>query len=441
MSNRPLSQGSILALIPSLGLSEDGRNLFSTRILRLFAYGFLSVILALYLSQLGQSEFNIGLLLTLTLLGDTAISLWITTNADRIGRQKMLIVGACLMVLAALIFAVTKNFYLLLLAATIGVISPSGNEVGPFLSIEQASLTQLVLDRKRTKTFAWYGLVGSFATALGALAGGGLSQVLQRMGYTPLSSYRVIMLGYGVIGLLLVVLFARLSPAIEAPVGDLQRSHAGNSEGEDAPRRRLGLYRSQKIVFRLAALFGLDAFAGGFVVQTLMALWFNQKFGVQPAVLGAIFFGANILAGISALSAAWVAGKIGLINTMVFTHLPSNILLILVPFMPSLGLAIALLLLRFSISQMDVPTRQSYTMAVVEPDERSAASGITGVARTIGAALSPIFTGVFLTNPAFLGLPFILSGTLKIVYDLVLYFNFRAVKPPEEQLQSLRQGE
>ena len=168
----------------------------------------------------------------------------------------------------------------------------------------------------------------------------------------------------------------------------------------------LGLHRSQKVVFRLAALFSLDAFAGGFVIQSLMALWFNQKFGVEPAVLGAIFFGANILAGISALSAAWVAGKIGLINTMVFTHLPSNILLILVPFMPSLGLAIALLLLRFSISQMDVPTRQSYTMAVVAPDERSAASGVTGVARTIGASLSPVITGVFLSNPAFLGIAF-----------------------------------
>ncbi len=421
----------------NLGLSENGRLLFSTRILRLFAYGFLSVILALYLSQLGLSEVNIGLLLTLTLLGDTAISLWITTNADRIGRRRMLIAGAMLMILAAVLFAATRNYYLLLLAATIGVISPSGNEVGPFLSIEQASLTQLVSDRQRTKIFAWYNLVGSFATALGALAGGGLSQLLQGLGYPPLLSYRVVVLGYGVIGLLLIGLFARLSPAIEVPNEHSSTQPAGNP----ATRRFLGLHRSQKVVFRLAALFSLDAFAGGFVVQSLMALWFNQKFGVEPAVLGAIFFGANILAGVSALSAAWVAGKIGLVNTMVFTHLPSNVLLILVPFMPSLGLAIALLLLRFSISQMDVPTRQSYTMAVVAPDERSAASGITGVARTIGASLSPVITGVFMSNPAFLGLPFIISGGLKIVYDLALYFNFRAVKPPEEQFQTVKQGE
>ena len=425
----------------NLGLSRDGRLLFSTRILRLFAYGFLSVVLALYLSQLGLSEVNIGLLLTLTLLGDTAISLWITTNADRIGRQRMLIVGAILMILAAVLFAVTRNYYLLLLAAVIGVISPSGNEVGPFLSIEQASLTQLVSDRKRTRTFAWYNLAGSFATALGALAGGGLSQLLQGLGYSPLLSYRMIVLGYGLIGLLLISLFSCLSPAIEVLEVSIQRAPASNPAGNPAPRRVLGLYRSQKVVFKLAALFSLDAFAGGFVIQSLMALWFNQKFGVEPAVLGAIFFGANILAGISALSAAWVAGKIGLINTMVFTHLPSNILLILVPFMPSLGLAIALLLLRFSISQMDVPTRQSYTMAVVAPDERSAASGITGVARTIGASLSPVFAGAFMSNPVFLGLPFVISGVLKIIYDLALYFNFRAVKPPEEQMQTVRQGE
>ncbi len=415
----------------NLELNQDGRLLFSTRILRLFAYGFLSVILALYLSQLGLSEFNIGLLLTLTLLGDTVISLWITTHADRIGRQRMLIAGAALMILAAVLFAITTNYYLLLLAATIGVISPSGNEVGPFLSIEQASLTQLISDRKRTQVFSWYNLAGSFATALGALAGGGLSQWLQGAGLTPLNSYRAVVLGYGLVGVLLLGLFTRLSATIE-----VARKETGAPVGAPEQRRFLGLHRSQKVVFRLAALFSLDAFAGGFVIQSLMALWFNQRFGVEPAVLGAIFFGANILAGISALSAAWVAGKIGLINTMVFTHLPSNVLLILTPFMPSLGLAIALLLLRFSISQMDVPTRQSYTMAVVAPDERSAASGITGVARTIGASLSPVITGAFMANPAFLGLPLILSGALKIIYDLALYFNFRSVKPPEEQTQT-----
>jgi MFS family permease len=421
---------------PHLNLTADGYRLFSTRLLRLFAYGFLSVILALYLSQLGLSEVNIGLLLTLTLLGDTAISLWITTHADRIGRRRMLIAGAALMILAALVFAVTRDFYLLLLAATVGVISPSGNEVGPFLSIEQASLTQLVPGRKRTQVFAWYNLVGSFATALGALASGGLSQFLQGLGYTPLMSYRVVVLGYGAIGLLLVGLFVRLSPAIEVSPGAIDHVTAGDREGSSAPSPILGLSTSRRIVFRLAALFSLDAFAGGFIIQSLVALWFTLKFGVEPATLGAIFFGANILAGVSALSAAWIAGRIGLINTMVFTHLPSNVLLMLVPLMPSLPLAIGLLLVRFSISQMDVPTRQSFTMAVVEPGERSAAAGITGVARTVGASLAPVITGAFLANPALLGLPFFISGGLKIVYDLALYSSFRRVKPPEELVLS-----
>jgi MFS family permease len=410
-------------------LPTDGRILFSTRLLRLFAYGFLSVIMALYLAQVGLSEAQIGLLLTLTLLGDTAVSLWITTSADRIGRQRMLIIGALLMIFAGALFAVTRNFYLLLFAATVGVISPSGNEVGPFLSIEQASLSHLISGEERTRVFAWYNLVGSFATATGALVSGLLSQRLQSAGMAPINSYRVIVLGYGLIGLLLILLFLRLSPAIEV-AGQFGRTPVEKPAGGPS---FLGLHRSRGVVFKLASLFSLDAFAGGFVIQSLVAYWFHLKFGVEPAVLGSIFFGANILAGISALSAAWVARKIGLINTMVFTHLPSNVLLMLVPLMPTLPLAILVLLLRFSISQMDVPTRQSYTMAVVDPDERSAASGITGVARTIGASLSPVITGAFLNNPTLLGLPFLISGGLKIVYDLLLYANMRSVKPPEEQ--------
>jgi predicted MFS family arabinose efflux permease len=195
----------------------------------------------------------------------------------------------------------------------------------------------------------------------------------------------------------------------------------------------LGLHRSRNVVFKLAGLFTIDAFAGGFVIQSIMVYWFNKRFGVGSDVLGNIFFGANILAGISALTAARVARSIGLINTMVFTHIPSNILLIIVPLMPNLPLAITVLLLRFSISQMDVPTRQSYTMAVVEPDERSAASGVTGIARTIGASLSPVIAGPMLASTALLSVPFFLSGGLKIIYDLLLYRSFRALKPPEEK--------
>jgi MFS family permease len=418
-------------------LTGDGHILFSTRILRLFAYGFLAVVMALYLGQVGLNEAQIGLLLTLTLLGDTAVSLYITTTADRTGRRRMLVIGALLMIFASLLFALTRNFYLLLLAATIGVISPSGNEVGPFLSIEQASLTRLLPDKERTRVFAWYNLVGSFATATGALVSGLLSQQLQSGGLlpvrlSPLDSYRVVVLGYGLVGLILIALFLRLSPAIEIEPKPAARPGALPASAQ-SQRSFLGLHRSQGVVFRLSALFSLDAFAGGFVILSLVAYWFHLKFSVDPAVLGAIFFGANILAGISALSAAWVARRIGLINTMVFTHLPSNILLMLVPLMPTLPLAILVLLLRFSISQMDVPARQSYTMAVVDPDERSAASGITGVARTIGASLSPVITGVFLANPALLGLPFIIGGGLKIIYDLALFTSFKSIRPPEEQ--------
>ena len=408
-------------------LSRDGRLLFATRAARLFGYGFLSVILVLYLTALGISEAQVGLLLTLTLVGDTAISLWLTTNADRIGRRRMLLAGAVLMILAGVLFSITRNYFLLVLAATIGVISPSGNEVGPFLSIEQAALAQLVPDQRRTGAFAWYNLYGSFATAIGALVGGGLAQALMNGGLRPVAAYRDVVIGYAVVGVFLLILFLNLSPAVE-----VKPALEPFQDDEAAARPFLGLTRSRRVVFKLAGLFALDAFAGGFVIQSLVAYWFHVRFGVEPGRLGEIFFAANILAGISALSAAWVARKIGLVRTMVFTHLPSNILLILVPFMPVLPLAILLLLMRFTISQMDVPTRQSYTMAVVTPEERSAAAGVTGVARTIGAALAPVFSGLFLGTSAFLGAPFVISGALKIVYDISLYRNFQGIKPPEE---------
>ncbi len=411
-------------------LNPDGRFLFTTRILRLFAYGFLSVILVLYLAEAGLKETQIGLLLTLTLVGDTLISLWITTHADRIGRRKMLIAGAALMIFAGVLFALTRDFILLLIAATIGVISPSGYEVGPFLSIEQASLSQIVPNEQRTQVFAWYNLFGSFTTALGSLCGGGLVQIFEGAGLSPLGSYRLIVLGYAGMGILLGLLFLGLSPAVEAPRVD------DSARATSKTKSLFGLHQSRKVVFKLSALFSIDAFAGGFVLQSILAYWFHVRFNVQPAMLGGIFFGANILAGISALAAARVAAKIGLINTMVFTHIPSNILLILVPLMPNLPLAIAVLLMRFSISQMDVPTRQSYTMAVVSPDERSAAAGITGIARTTGASLSPVVTGPLLANAALLNLPFFFSGGLKIIYDLLLYRSFKSMKPPEERTEA-----
>ena len=322
---------------------------------------------------------------------------------------------------AGLAFILTRNIVILIAAAIIGVISPSGNEIGPFLSVEQASLSQLVSNVRRTQVFAWYNLVGSFATATGALAGGWLAQILIAQGQPPHSAYSTVLMGYAFGGLLLAILFLSLSRDIEV------------TTVQDATPRTLGLHKSRNIVMKLSSLFALDAFAGGLIVQSMIAYWFHIRFGIESGIIGSIFFGANVLAGISALLAVRIANRIGLINTMVFTHIPSNILLMLVPLMPTLPLAIGLFLLRFSISQMDVPTRQSYTMAVVAPDERSAASGITAIARSIGASLSPVLTGLFLGVPALLSLPFFLSGGLKIVYDLLLFREFRAVKAPEEQ--------
>ncbi len=396
------------------GKYPDVLILFGARSIRLFAYGALSVVLALYLVEVGLSEAEVGVLFALTLAGDAGISLWITTRADRIGRKRMLILGACLMILAGVVFSVTGNPIMLLIAGIIGVISPSGNEIGPFLSLEQAALTELLPGQRRTRAFAWYNLAGSLATALGALAGGVLCQLLISRGVPALTAYRTVILGYAACGATLAVIFLFLSEEVEAA-----------TEIDPACRRTLGLHKSKGIVMRLSALFALDAFAGGFVIQSLIIYWFHVKFGVGADILGGIFFGANILAGFSALLAARIASRIGLINTMVFTHIPSNVLLILVPFMPNLALAITVLLLRFSISQMDVPTRQSYTMAVVAPDERSAASGVTAIARSIGASISPAMTGFLLASPALLSAPFIIAGGLKIIYDLLLYKSFR----------------
>jgi len=399
----------------------------------MFAYGALSVVLALYLAQIGLSGEQIGLLITATLVGDAVISLLIAGVADRMGRKQMLLLGAGLMIFAGAVFALTSNIVFLALAAIIGTISPSDKEVGPFLSIEQAILPQTAPDEHRTTIFAWYNLAGSFATALGALCSGGLVSILQTSGVRPLESYRVVIIGYTLLGVLLALRFLALSP--QAEVQPAMQAHGGQSDA--GPHRLLrssgffGLHRSRNVVLRLAGLFMLDAFAGGLVIQSLIAYWFYLRYGVEPALLGGIFFAANILAGFSALVAARLAARFGLINTMVWTHIPSNVLLILVPLMPTLPLAIVVLLARFSISQMDVPTRQSYTMAVVDPDERSAAAGITTVARTAAGAVAPVLTGA-LIGISLLAAPFIISGGLKIVYDLALYRSFQAVKPPEE---------
>jgi len=417
-----------MSFIPAVlrGLSKDAAILFFTRFVRLFAYGAVSVILVFYLVSLGLTEAQVGVLLTLTLFGDIVISLFLTTRADRLGRRRMLIVGAALMAGAGVAFASTRNLLFLTIAGTIGVISPSGHEVGPFLSIEQAALSHVVSARSRTQVFAWYTLAGSVAAALGALCGGAAAQVGQNTSLSVSDSYRTVVFLYAALGVALALLFTRLSSSTEVDISETIEHRTLSA------RPYLGVGPSLPIVLKLSSLFALDSFAGGFVVQSFAAYWFYLRFGVPPAKLGMIFFWANILAGLSALFASRLAIRIGLVRTMVVTHLPSNVLLLLVPLMPNLTLAVIVLLTRFSISQMDVPTRQSYTMAVVRPEERSAAGGITGVARTAGAAISPIFTGLLFSRPLLIDVPFFIAGTLKIAYDIALYRQFAAIRPPEE---------
>lgn len=399
--------------------------LFATRILRMFGYGFLAVVLVLYLDAIGLSGAEIGLLLSLTLLGDAGVSLWLTTHADRVGRRRVLLLGAGLMLAAGLVFVATPVFAVLLVAATFGVVSPSGNEIGPFLAVEQASLSQLIPDRARTSLFARYQLAGSLATAAGTLAGGTLAQAAIDGGAAAVDAYRYVIVGYALIGIVLALLFSRVSRDIEVPAGMV---------ADERIRDRLGLHQSRGVVLRLSALFALDAFAGGFAIQSFIAFWFSERYGVDPAVIGLVLAAANLLAGFSALAAGWLAARFGLVRTMVFTHLPSNVLLMLVPLMPTLPLATVALLARYSISQMDVPTRQSYTIAIVAPDERAAAAGVTGIARSVGVATAPLLAGPMFASAALINLPFFVAGSLKIVYDLLLYRSFRRVRPPEERV-------
>jgi MFS family permease len=412
-------------------LSADGWLLFATCGVRSVAYGFLSVVLALYLAALGLEPTVIGAIFTAALAGGAVMTIALTAMADRIGRRRVLVVGALLMALAGAVFALTDVALLLGLAAVVGTISPSGKEVGPFVSVEQAVLPQTTGDTQRTSVFAAYNLVGSLAGAIGALAAG----APEVLGLEPLAGYRALVWAYVAAALVLAVLFARLSPAIEAAATAAPAPRGPSSP--DAPAEADAPPRG--MIPKLAALFALDAFAGGFIVQGLIAYWFHVRYGLDPAALAALFFGTNLLNSLSYLAAAPLARRIGLLNTMVFTHLPSNVLLVLVPLMPTLPLAVGVLLVRNLLSQLDVPTRQSYTMAIIPPSQRAATAGVLSVARNAAAAAAPALAGVTLAVPA-LGLPFILAGGLKIVYDLTIWSVFRHVRPPEEVARLAAKG-
>ena len=397
-------------------VTPDGWLLFATFGVRMLAYGALSVMLALYLVALGLDEFQVGAIFTVALAGGAAMTALLAAVADQLGRRRVLVLGSLLMAVAGVAFALTDNPLLLGVAAVAGTISPSGKEVGPFLSLEQAVLPQTLPDRHRTSAFAAFNMVGSLAGAVGSLA----IAVPPLLNLGLLDGYRAIVWAYVALALLLAALFARLSPAAEARTGGGMRTPG-----------RLGLGQSRGVVVRLSALFALDAFAGGFLVQGLAAYWFALRFQADDTALGLIFFGTNVAAALSFLAAPAIARRIGLLNAMVYTHLLSNVLLLFVPLMPTLDLAVLAWVVRSLFSQIDVPSRQSYTMAIIPPGERAAAAGMLSVARSAGTACAPGFTGAVLAQPA-LGLPFVVAGALKIVYDLAILAAFRGVKPPEE---------
>jgi MFS family permease len=404
--------------MPLAWLSSDGRKLLASRALRTFGYGFLAVALGLYLQDVGLSAFAIGVVLAAAVAGSALMNVLWSLAADRFGRRRTVATMAVLMIAGGLVFAFSDELWLLVVGAFTGTISASSAEVGPFVTVEQAILPQTTADERRTWLFSVYDTIGTLAGAAGALFTGVVG-VFARLGLTGASAYRPLFVIYGGIGLLNLVIFLSLSEGVE-------------SARVEGARRFVGLHRSTGTVAKLSALFGLDAFAGGFVLQSIVAYWFHVRWGLSPAALGVVFFWVGVLSGLSLLAAGWLAARVGLLNTMVFTHLPSNLLLILVPLAPAAWLAVALFLTRMSVSQMDVPTRRSYTMAVVDPDERTAAAGITNVARTAAGAVAPVLCGAAIGSGA-LALPFLLAGSLKIVYDGLVYTAFRGVRPPEER--------
>ncbi|CAN5179936.1 MFS transporter [soil metagenome] len=408
-------------------LSSDGKKLLLTRVLRTFAYGYLAVVVGVYLDELGLDPVQIGVVLTAAIAGSALMNVFWSLIADRVGRRRTVVVMALLMALGGIVFAATDSFVVLVLAGFTGTISATSSEVGVFQTVEQAVLPQTAPAERRTWLFSIYNMLGNFAGATGSLFAA-TAGYFASLGLRGADAYRPLFVLYAVIGLANLVVFLTLSDRIEL----------AQIEGE---RKFIGIRRSRGTVAKLSALFGLDAFAGGFVVQSLVAYWFFLRWGLPPEQLAVIFFWVGVLSGASLLAAGWLAGRIGLLNTMVFTHLPSNVLLMLLPLAPTAGLAVALFLLRMSISQMDVPTRQSYTMAVVDADERTATAGITNVARTTASAISPAFAGMAFSAAA-LGLPFFIAGGLKILYDCLIYATFRGVHPPEEEklLEARRQA-
>ena len=390
----------------------DTTILFVTRAVRMYGFGAISIIIALYLGERGLSSSMIGWVFTLALAGDALISLGVTQIADRFGRRKLLLVSSTLISIAGLGFAFTGNLALLILTAIIGTISPNGNEVGPFQALEQASLSEVSGSTGRTRLFGWYQMTGSLATAFGALSAGWMVQTWHAQNGSKLEAYQIVLVAYASTGAILAILFSRLSPEIELK--------------KTSSEIKVGLNKSRAVVLRLCALFMVDSFGSSLVMQGLTVYWLERRYGVNPATLGGIFFATNLVAAFSNPIAARLVERIGLIKTMVFTHIPANVFLLLFPFAPNLETAIALLIARFCLSQMDVPARTAYVMGAVEPEERSATAGLTQQAKFVGTMLGPVLTGMMFAA-GWWNLPFVLGGALKIAYDLALYRGFRSL--------------
>jgi len=402
-------------------VSLDGKLLLTARIVRTFSYGFLSIILAIYLKLMGFNEIFIGIVLTATLVNSVIFNLFASFYADKIGRKKILIIYAILMAISGTIFLITNNYVALIASALIGTINVTGTEVGAFLSIEQAILPQTVNDiKKRNSIFSIYNMAGTFAMSAGVLLSG-FPQYLQKLyGLNQVDSIRTLFLFYSVCAVIVIGIYFFLSKKIELDPNVAKTASA-----------RTISPKTKGIVVRLSSLFAVDSFAGGFVIQSIVSFWFFSKFGADLTTLSYIFSIAGALTAFSFLFATKIAYRIGLINTMVFTHIPSNVLLILLAFAPTFPIAIGVYLARMSLSQMDVPTRQSYIVAVVNEDERIAAAGITNTSRNIAQAVSPSLAGAIIQALS-LSAPFVVGGLLKIVYDIGVYVNFRKIKPPEE---------
>jgi len=397
----------------------DALRILVARGLRAFGDGYVSLLVPIYLIELGFSALEIGAIVTSTLIGTALVTFWTGMVANRYSVRRLLLAAALLMAATGAGFAATTAFWPLLLIAFVGTMNPTSGDASIFLPLEQAALAQTAEPRRRTAIFARYSVIGSAAGALGILAASAPDFVAD-WGIGRLGTMQLMFIAYALLGLVSLVLYRPLSPAIEA---------------EATSHKPLG--QSKRLVYGLAALFGMDSFGTGFLVQSLLALWLYQRFQISVTTAAAILFWSGICSAISYLIAVPIAARIGLINTMVFTHLPSNVLLALVPFAPDLTVAIALLLARSALSQMDVPTRSSYVMAVVTPEERPAAASITQVPKTFAWAAGSLISGYLLTLSTF-GWPLLIGGVVKGVYDILLLVKFQKVRPPEEQGREAR---